>query len=116
MESASLPGRSPWRTTRRRISRCSSMALRRRRVALTASGLAASLYTFVTDSIAVGNANTGGVVVKSANLTTTYTAGADYTVDAVNGIVTRVAGGSIAGGATVAISYSYADVVTALAS
>jgi hypothetical protein len=83
---------------------------------LTATGVAASLYTFATDSIALGNGNVGGVVVKSTNLATTYTLGTDYTVDAVNGIVTRVAGGGIVGGATVAISYSYGDVVTALAS
>lgn len=45
-----------------------------------------------------------------------YLAGIDYTLDAVNGIIALAAGGAIAPGATVDVSYSYSDTVTAIAS
>ncbi len=60
--------------------------------------------------------NLSAVIVKSANLATTYAQGTDYSLDTVNGIITRIATGGIAPGATVAVSYAYSDVVTALAS
>ena len=44
------------------------------------------------------------------------TRGADDTVDTGNGVITRLTSGAIAINATVAVSYSYSDVVTALAS
>lgn len=60
--------------------------------------------------------NLQSVVVKSQDLMTTYLADTDYSVDNVNGIISRIAGGAIPASATVAVSYAYADVVTALAS
>jgi Gp37 protein len=86
------------------------------RAGQTATGVAAALYIFSTDSVGLGNPNISAVVVKSQNLATAYVAGTDYTVDAINGMVTRIAGGGITAGATVAISYAFADVATALAS
>ena len=53
---------------------------------------------------------------SSQALTTTYTEGADYSVDYVNGVITRIASGAIASNATVAASYGYSEVVTVLAS
>jgi len=44
-----------------------------------------------------------------------FTAGNDFTLDAVNGIVTRLTSGGIASGATVNIAWSYADEVIATA-
>ncbi|NHQ83165.1 phage tail sheath family protein [Chromobacterium vaccinii] len=48
-----------------------------------------------------------GLVVKSG--ATNYVVGTDYTVNQVTGEVVRKASGSIAAGATVQLSYSYAD-------
>lgn len=52
------------------------------------------------------------VVLKSANGVTTYTAGTDYVLDAVNGWVERKAGGAIGSLAEIQIfSYSYEKIV-----
>jgi hypothetical protein len=45
-----------------------------------------------------------------------YALNADYLVDTVNGIITRLLSGAIPAGATVAIGYNYADVVAVVAS
>lgn len=50
------------------------------------------------------------LVLKSSDGATSYAAGTDFTLDAVTGTLTRLAGGAIAVGATVkAVSYDYAD-------
>lgn len=50
------------------------------------------------------------LVLKSADGATTYTVGTDYSVDAVNGKIARLASGSIPAGATaVTLAYSYAN-------
>jgi Gp37 protein len=85
---------------------------------VTTISVAASLYTF-SDSpgtVALAHGNILQVIVMSQSLATTYVAGSDYSVDTVNGIITRLAGGTIPAGATVAISYAYSEVVTALTS
>lgn len=51
----------------------------------------------------------GDVVVKNSDGTVTYQPTTDYTVDAVNGTITRVTSGTIAKNATVKVTYSYAD-------
>lgn len=43
-----------------------------------------------------------------------YVPGTDYVLDAVNGVITLVPGGSLQPGDTVAVSFSYSDVVTAI--
>ena len=85
---------------------------------VTAIGVAAALYTFSGSPgvIALGQGNISGVIVARPDLSQTYVLGTDYTIDGVNGIVTRVTSGAIAPGATVAISYTHGDAVTALAS
>ncbi|OLZ65289.1 phage tail sheath subtilisin-like domain-containing protein, partial [Chromobacterium violaceum] len=50
-----------------------------------------------------------GLTLKSAADGTVYAEGADYTVDALAGVVTRLAAGRIAVGATLKASYDYAD-------
>jgi hypothetical protein len=75
-----------------------------------------ALLTFAAGQINLGRMNISAVIVRSANLQTTYTLGTDYTLDNVNGIIYRVSGGAIPNNATVAVSFAYSDVVSALAS
>jgi len=67
--------------------------------------------TFVaagTINLSKGNVlGTGFVKVTNATGTTIYTQGVDYTVNTVNGVVTRLGGGAIPALATVLIWYSY---------
>lgn len=51
--------------------------------------------------------NTAGVRVTNAAGTVTYTQGTDYNVTVANGVLTRIAGGSIAAGASVVVHYRY---------
>jgi len=82
----------------------------------TASVAAPAAYTFSTQNLVqlpVGNI--ANLVVSPTGGGNPYLAGIDYTLDAVNGIITRAAGGAIAPDATVNVSYSYSDTVTAVA-
>ncbi|MGH7905758.1 MAG: Gp37 family protein [Candidatus Binataceae bacterium] len=64
-------------------------------------------------NVNLGIGNVSNVIV--ANLSgALYTAGADYSADAVNGIIAIVPGGAIAAGATVKIAYSYAETAVAI--
>ena len=60
-------------------------------------------------TLLLGKPGVSNVVVKSKDGTTTYVKGTDYTVNAVEGVVTRLATGSIAAGASVKVSFTYAD-------
>ena len=79
-------------------------------------GVALLTFSGNPGTISLPQGNLSAVMVKNQALTTTYTEGADYSVDYVNGVITRIASGAIASNATVAASYGYSDVVTALAS
>jgi len=57
----------------------------------------------------IGHEGIYALVVKSSDSATTYVAGTDYSVDAANGIVSRIEGGNIAESASVLLSYDYAD-------
>lgn len=83
---------------------------------VTATKIGVELLTFASDTIALPQGNITDLIIKNQALTTTYLAQTDYLLDNVNGIITRVNGGGIASGATVAVSYTYSDIVTALAS
>jgi Gp37 protein len=85
---------------------------------VTAIQVAGSLLAFTGSPgvITLPQGNISGVIVQSANLITTFVVDTDYTVDTVNGIIARAITGSISANATVAVSYAYSDVVTALAS
>jgi phage tail sheath protein FI len=64
--------------------------------------------TFGTDdTITLAHPQVSAVVVKSSDGNTTYDVGTHYTVDAANGVITRVA--TIAAGATVSVAYSWLD-------
>jgi Bacteriophage tail sheath protein len=49
------------------------------------------------------------VVVKNQAGTTTYVAGTDYSLDAINGVITALGGGAIAAGEAVTVSFDFAD-------
>ena len=73
-------------------------------------------YTFNGQNIIqlpVGNV--AGLVVTPSGGGSPYLAGTDYTVDAVDGVITQIAGGAIASGATVDVAYTYSEIVTAVA-
>ena len=75
-----------------------------------------AVYTFNAQNlIRLPVGNVSNLVVTAAGGGNPYLAGTDYTLDAVNGIITRLASGTIAAGATVNAAYIYADTVTAVA-
>lgn len=82
----------------------------------TAIEVALERMTFVSDTIFLPQHNIQALIIKSQDLTITYADRTDYTLDNVNGIITRTTNSNINSGDTVAISYGYADVVEALAS
>ncbi len=81
----------------------------------TAAAPAAS-YTFnAQDQILLAAGNLGNLSVAPVGGGNAYVAGVDYSVDAANGIITRMSGGAIPAGAAVLVAYAYADTVTAIA-
>ena len=77
------------------------------------TAIAATAFTFnAQNAINLGHMGVSSVVVTSNPVGTTYVAGTDYTLDAVNGAITLVptgSGGHIAAGASVLIAFNYAD-------
>lgn len=66
--------------------------------------------TFDDDGkIALDHPGVMDLVVTSSDDATTYVADTDYALDPITGIVTLVADGDIAAGATVSVAYDYAD-------
>jgi hypothetical protein len=81
----------------------------------TASAPAAG-YTFnAQDLIELPAGNISKLSVAPAGGGSAYVAGTDYTVDAINGIITRLSSGAIPAGAAVIVAYNYGDTVTAVA-
>jgi len=79
----------------------------------TAVTVAATQFTFDTQNqIQLPNQNIIAVTV-SALSGSAFILGTDYSLDSVNGIVTRLSSGGISAGATVDIAWSYADVMVA---
>lgn len=82
----------------------------------TTAYAAAANYTFdAQDLIQLPAGNLGNLTVAPANGGASYASGVDYTVDTISGIITRLSTGTISAGATVSVSYSYADTITAVA-
>jgi len=77
------------------------------------TAIAATAFTFnAQGAINLGHMGVSNVVVTSNPAGTTYVAGTDYTLDAVNGAITIVptgSGGHITAGAGVLIAFNYAD-------
>ncbi|WP_027190069.1 phage tail sheath subtilisin-like domain-containing protein [Fundidesulfovibrio putealis] len=74
------------------------------------TSVAAANKTFDADGLVeLGHAGVAAVVVKSQDGATTHIAGTDYTLAPATGVITRVGTGAIAAGATVQVSYDYAD-------
>jgi len=57
----------------------------------------------------LGHMGVSSVVVKNQAGSTTYVAGTDYSLDAVNGVITAIAAGALTAGEAVNISFNYAD-------
>ncbi|MGH7779742.1 MAG: Gp37 family protein [Candidatus Binataceae bacterium] len=77
--------------------------------------LAPSAFTFDSNGIIqLPNGNLSAVVVAGP-AGATLVLGADYSVDAVNGLIAALAGGAAAAGDTVQIGYTYADQAIATA-
>ena len=76
----------------------------------------AAAYTFnPQDSIQLPVVNISNLLLSPQTGGESYTSGTDYTLDAVNGIITRVASGSIPAAATVLATYTYSDSTIAVA-
>lgn len=66
-------------------------------------------------SLSKGNVhNTGTIKVTNAAGTVVYVQGVDYTVNTVNGVVSRIAGTTIAATATVVVWYEYVILASAI--
>src|SRR5271166_5002961 len=77
------------------------------------TAIAATAFSFNTQgAISLGHMGVSSVVVTSNPAGTTYVAGTDYTLDAVNGAISIIpagSGGHITAGASVLIAFRYAD-------
>lgn len=73
-------------------------------------------YTFNSQGvIELPVGNVANLMITPAGGGNPYFAGTDYTLDAVNGIILRIASGAIASGASVQVAYTYSEIVTAVA-
>jgi len=61
------------------------------------------------DTLTLAHEGVSNEVVKSSDEQTTYVKGTDYNIDYKTGVITRIPTGNIPSGATVKISYDYAD-------
>jgi phage tail sheath protein FI len=78
--------------------------------AIHKTAVAATNYTVdAQNKITLPHQGVRAVVVRNTALTITYVEGADYTLDAVAGVITRLATGAIPAGATVTINYDRPD-------
>lgn len=84
---------------------------------LTTASSAPAPYTFNSNGqIPLPAGNIIAANVTDPTTGSGYAAGADYTLDAVDGIITRVSSGAIAAGATVNVAYTFAETATAVSS
>ncbi len=73
------------------------------------SGLALAMPASGAQAINLGHMGVWNVTVKNAAGTISYINGTDYTLDAVNGVVTAKTGGAITVGEALSVSFNYAD-------
>lgn len=76
--------------------------------------VAADYVLGADDTLTLADAYNSALVVKDATDTTTYAVGVDYSIDTDTGVVTRIAAGAIAAGATLKINYDKPDVTAVL--
>lgn len=74
----------------------------------------ASFTSNSAETIQLPNGNLSAVVVTSAG-GAVLTLGIDYSLDAVNGVITALAGGAMSAGETVQVGYTYGDQVIEVA-
>jgi hypothetical protein len=83
---------------------------------ITTTSLAPVLYQFGSgEQIQLPNTNLSELLVTNPTNAALYALVSDYTLDAVNGIITRTTSGAILPNAFVDVAYTYAEVVTAIA-
>ncbi len=75
----------------------------------------AQTVTTTTNKVTLAHPQVSAVVVKSGDGLTTYSSATDYSVDAANGVVTRLATGVIPAGGAVKVDYSWVDTSKVLA-
>jgi hypothetical protein len=92
----------------------SAVAQEQGRITLRTVGSAEFTFS-ASGTIQLGNTNISAVVVSQLGTDQQYVVNSDYTVDTVTGTITWLATGSIPAGATIEASYSYAEVVMAVA-
>src|SRR6266851_1078507 len=76
------------------------------------TAVAAATFTFPASGnqvINLGHMGVSAVKVTNSGATVTYVEGSDFTVDHINGLITAVGGGLFGAGATVKVSFNYAD-------
>src|SRR6266852_1187459 len=76
------------------------------------TAVAAAAFTFPASGnqvINLGHMGVSAVKVTNSGATVTYVEGSDFTVDHINGLITAVGGGLFGAGATVKVSFNYAD-------
>jgi Bacteriophage tail sheath protein len=74
--------------------------------------VSATSFTFPASGnqvINLGHMGVANVLVTNSGATVTYVEGADYVIDHVNGLITALGGSLFAAGATVKVSFNYAD-------
>lgn len=82
-------------------------------ITTTSLGFALMTFSGTPNTITLANGNISAVVISNQALTTTYALNTDYSLDTIDGIITRIITGAIPTNATVAVSYAYSDQVIA---
>jgi Gp37 protein len=77
---------------------------------LTTVPVAIKPYVFVNGVIQLPNTNVSAVSVTSIANNAPYVLGTDYSLQAAQGTIAALAGGALANGGTVNVTYSYSDV------
>jgi uncharacterized protein len=73
------------------------------------AGQAMSMPAAGPQVISLGHMGVWNVVLKNSGGSTTYINGTDYTLDAINGVITQKPGGAITSGEALSVSFNYAD-------
>jgi hypothetical protein len=82
---------------------------------VTSVTVAPASYQFgSSDQINLAHGNISALIITNPADGGAYMSDADYTLDAVNGIIARNPGGAIAAGALINAAYTYGEVVTAI--
>lgn len=94
-----------------------AVATAQERGGITAVSVAPASHQFdPSGQIQLPHGNVSALLLRNPTNGALYVNGADYTLDAVNGIIALILTGTIAANAFVSVAYTYAEVITAIAS